>query len=176
MTATVAELQGDAREGGAEGSSRQTCGGRNTNSQRGLTRAVSVRGNAKPRGHQDAEGRGLRHAGKVHVLTQGDLVCESGQGVSRGRSSDEAMRKHGRAKDRRVVCEAGPLSMEPATRSPNVSSPKRIEPAGRCANPKCPTVKPCKHSGEGRAGNHAARRQRQAKQEMIVVRATALTG
>lgn len=87
MTATVAELQGDAREGRAERSSRQTCGRRNTNSQRGLTRAVSVRGNAKPRGHQDAEGRGWRHAGKVHVLTQGDLVCESGQGVSRSHSN-----------------------------------------------------------------------------------------
>lgn len=86
MRATVAELQGDAREGGAERSSRQTCGRRNTNSQRGRMRAVSVRGNAKPRGHQDADGRGWRHAGKVHVLTQGDLVCESRQGVSRGHS------------------------------------------------------------------------------------------
>lgn len=87
MTATVAELQGDAREGGAEGSSRQTCGRRYTNRQGGRVWAASVLVNAKPRGHQDTPGRVWRRVGKVHVLTQGDLACESGQGVSRGRSS-----------------------------------------------------------------------------------------
>ena len=86
MESTVAELQG--RE--AERSSRQNRDHRNTNWQRGRARAASVRLNAKPKIHPDASSRARWPARKVKALTRGDLDRESGQGVSRGRSSVEA--------------------------------------------------------------------------------------
>ena len=101
MRATVAEPQGDAREGGAERSGRQTCDHRNTNRQRGRQWAISVPANAKSNPHQDTASRAGWHEGKVKVLTRGDLPCEGAGEVSRGRSSVESRRKGAGAKDRR---------------------------------------------------------------------------
>jgi hypothetical protein len=95
MRVTVAEPQGDAREGGAERSGRQTCDHRNTNRQRGRLRAASVLANTKPEVHQDAACRAGWHAGKVQALTRGDLLRESTGGVSRSHSSREQSRGPG---------------------------------------------------------------------------------
>lgn len=111
---TVAERQGSGRETVAERSRRQTLDHRNTKRQRGRMRATSVLANAKSNAHQDASSKAAWHEGKAHVLTQGDLFCESGTGVSRGRSSDEAARKHGGAKGRRNDCKA---TREPVNRA-----------------------------------------------------------
>ena len=92
---TLAEPPGDAREGGAESSGRQTCDRRKTNVQGGRVRAASVRANAKPNNHPDAPGRARRRAGKVHVLTRGDLQPERAGGVSRSHSSVKVCRKAG---------------------------------------------------------------------------------
>lgn len=92
MRATVAEPQGDAREGGAERSGRQNRDHRNTNQQRGRQWATSVRANAKSKPHQDTASRAGWHAGTVQVLTRGDLRRESAEGVSRGHSSKERSR------------------------------------------------------------------------------------
>src|ERR1700690_346982 len=102
MAVTVAERQGRAREGQAERSCKQMRKRRNTNGQRGRGGAASWRGTAKSQGHQDASGRGRRHAQKVHVLTRGDLQRESAGEVSRDRSSVEVVRKHRGAKGRRT--------------------------------------------------------------------------
>jgi hypothetical protein len=133
---TVAERQGSGRETVAESSRRQTPDHRNTKRQRGRMRATSVRGNAKSKDHQDASSRAAWHGGKAHVLTQGDLFCESRTGVSRGHSSVDAARKHGGAKGRRNDCKA---TREPVNRvkSPQTSAARseqsrhaaRIQPA-----------------------------------------------
>jgi len=114
MRATVAEPQGDAREGGAERSGRQTCDHRNTNRQRGRLWAASVLANAKPKPHQDAASRAGWPAGRVQALTRGGLARERARGVSRGHSSVESRRKTAGAKGRRnqqqrstVHCAAG---------------------------------------------------------------------
>ncbi len=106
MRATVAEPQGDAREGGAERSGRQTRDHRNTNRQRGRQWAISVRTNAKSNPHQDTASRAGWHAGKVKVLTRGDLPCESAGGVSRSHSSSEQSRG---LRDARLNCDTGTL-------------------------------------------------------------------
>ena len=111
---TVAKRQGSGRETVAERSRRQTLDHRNTKRQRGRMRATSVRGNAKSKDHQDASSRAAWHEWKAHVLTQGDLSCESRTGVSRGHSSDDAVRKHGGAKGRRNDCKA---TREPVNRA-----------------------------------------------------------
>jgi hypothetical protein len=111
---TVAERQGSGRETVAERSRRQTPDRRNTKRQRGGMRATSVLANAKSETHQDASSRAARHGKKAHVLTQGDLRCESRGGVSRGHSSEEAARKHGGAKGRRNDCKA---TREPVKRA-----------------------------------------------------------
>ena len=111
---TVAKRQGSGRETVAERSRRQTPDHRNTKRQRGRMRATSVRENAKSKAHQDASSRAAWHGRKVHVLTQGDLLSESETGVSRGRSSVDAMRKHGGAKGRRNDCKA---TREPVSRA-----------------------------------------------------------
>lgn len=92
MRATVAEPQGDAREGGTERSGRQTCDHRNTNRQRGRQWATSVLVNTKSKPHQDTASRAGWHAEKVQVLTRGDLRGESRAGVSRGHSSESRSR------------------------------------------------------------------------------------
>ena len=102
MAVTVAERQGQSREGEAERSRKQMCERRNTNGQRGRVRATSWLGTAKSKGHQDASGRVRRRAQKVHVLTRGDIRRESAGEVSKDRSSDEARRKQGGAKGRRT--------------------------------------------------------------------------
>lgn len=101
MRATVAEPQVRGREAQDERRGRQTCDHRNTNWQRGLLWAASVRVNAKPEAHQDTEGRARWDAGKVQVLTRGDLRCESSGEVSKGRSSDESRGNAEGAKGRR---------------------------------------------------------------------------
>ena len=101
MRATVAKPQGDAREGGAERSGRQTCDHRNTNRLRGRLWAASVLANAKPKAHQDTASRAGWPAGKVQVLTRGDLRGTSRGGVSSGHSSDESRRKTEGAKGQR---------------------------------------------------------------------------
>jgi len=101
MRATVAEPQGDAREGGAERSGRQTRDHRNTNRQRGRQWATSVLANTKSNPHQDTASRAGWHAGKVKVLTRGDLRGGKRGGVSSGRSSVESRRKAAGAKDQR---------------------------------------------------------------------------
>ena len=87
-------------------------------------RATSVLANAKSKDHQDASSRGSWHEGKAHVLTQGDLSGESQTEVSRGRSSDDAQRKLGGAKDRRNDCKA--------TRA-SVTQPKNAQTSADCS-------------------------------------------
>jgi hypothetical protein len=92
MRATVAEPQGDAREGGVERSGRQMRDHRNTNQQRGRQWATSVLANTKSNPHQDTASRAGWPAEKVQVLTRGDLPSESLGEVSRGRSSKDRSR------------------------------------------------------------------------------------
>jgi hypothetical protein len=71
-------------------------------------RAMSVLGNAKSKPHRKTHEVELDGAGRKYVhLTRGDLAHESGREVSRVRSSEEAWRKAGAAKARRVT-RAGP--------------------------------------------------------------------
>ena len=123
MELTVAKRQGSGRETVAERSRRQTLDHRNTKRQGGRMRATSVRVNAKSKVHQDASSRAAWPEGKAHVLTQGDLLCESTAGVSRGHSSVEAVRKHGGAKGRRNDCKATREPVKEDQESANVSSP-----------------------------------------------------
>ena len=106
MEATVAEPQGDAREGGAERSGRQTRDRRNTNWQRGRQWATSVLANTKSEVHQDTAGIAGRPARKVQVLTRGDLLRESAGEVSRGRSTMDRSRG---LKEARLNYETGTL-------------------------------------------------------------------
>lgn len=88
------------KEGRSKGNDR-----RNTNRQRGRMRAISVLGNAKSNRHRkthQVEPDGPEPRMFMH-LTRGDLLCESRGEVSRGRSSEEACRKTGRAKGRRTT-------------------------------------------------------------------------
>ena len=102
MVVIVAERQGSDREAVAERSRRQNADRRNTNWQRGRRWATSVRVNAKSEDHQDIFGRARRRGVKVEGLTRGGLLRESAGEVSRGRSSEEARRKAGRAKGRSI--------------------------------------------------------------------------
>jgi hypothetical protein len=77
-------------------------------------RATSVLANAKSKAHQDASSRAAWREWTAHVLTRRDLRRESGAGVSRGRSSDEAARKRSGAKGRRNECKA---TREPVSRA-----------------------------------------------------------
>jgi len=76
-------------------------------------RAISVLANAKSNGHRKTHEVELGGAGRKYMhLTRGDLEHESVREVSRVRSSEEARRKSGGAKERRVK-RAGP---EPSPR------------------------------------------------------------
>ena len=91
MRATVAKPQGDAGEGGAERSGRQTRDHKDSNEvnrSRGWQWATSVLGNTKSNPHQDTASRAGWHAGKVQGLTRGGLPCENEGGVSRGHSNE----------------------------------------------------------------------------------------
>jgi hypothetical protein len=138
---TVAKRQGSGREAVAEGSRRQTPDHRNTKRQRGRMRATSVLVNAKSKAHQDASSRAAWPEGKVHGLTQGDLFCESGTGVSRGHSSVDAVRKHGGAKGRRRDCKA---TREPVNRATTAQpSAARSETSRHAARTRsAPMVQP----------------------------------
>lgn len=90
MTTTVAKRKG--KPGGQpERSVEQRHERRNTNRQRGRVRAMRVLGNAKShcqrKPHEVESGAAGR---KSWHLTWGDRCRESGRGVSRGRSSEEA--------------------------------------------------------------------------------------
>ena len=123
---TVAKRQGSGREAVAERSRRQTLDYRNTKRQRDRWRATSVRVNAKSKVHQDATGRAAWPEWKAHILTQGDLLGESLTGVSRGRSSVDALRKHRGAKDRRYNCKATREPVSRGPKSPKVNSPRWV--------------------------------------------------
>ena len=125
---TVAEGQGSGRETVAERSPRQTADHRNTKRQRGRMRATSVLANAKSKDHQDASSRAAWPEGKAHVLTQGDLTRENVPGVSRGRSSEDAERKHGGAKGRRNDCQATREPVNRENKTPERQQPKVGEP------------------------------------------------
>ena len=89
------------KEGASKGNDR-----RNTNRQGGRMRAMSVRGNAKSKGHRkthqvEPDGTGPKRM-FMH-LTRGDLRRESGGEVSRGRSSEESRGNTEGAKGRRTT-------------------------------------------------------------------------
>src|SRR5580704_5134135 len=128
---TVDKRQGSGREAVAERSRRQTLDHRNTKRQGGRVRATSVRVNAKSKIHQGASGRAAWREGKAHVLTQGDLARESGPGVSRGHSSEEAVRKHGGAKGRRNDCNAIRKPVSRANHAPTSAASKWATTTGR---------------------------------------------
>jgi hypothetical protein len=68
-----------------------------------VVRAMSVLGNAKSKSHRKTHRVEPGDAGRKFMhLTRGDLLCESPGGVSRGRSSEDACRKAGRAKGQRT--------------------------------------------------------------------------
>jgi hypothetical protein len=138
---TVVEGQGSGREAVTERSPRQTFDHRNTKRQRGRMRATSVRANAKSQLHQDASSRAAWREWKAHVLTQGDLSCQSRAGVSRGHSSVEAERKRGGAKGRRNDCKA---TREPVERAKFAqTSAARRERSRHTARTLCaPMVQP----------------------------------
>lgn len=128
---TVAKRQGSGREAVAERSRRQNPDHRNTKRQRGRVCAASVLLNAKPKAHQGTPGKAAWPGVKVSVLTQGGLGRESGPGVSRGRSSEDAVRKHGGAKGRRCQCKATQESVSQAqpvhTSAARGGDPRRAE-------------------------------------------------
>lgn len=89
---------------------------RNTNRQRGRMRAISVLGNAKSNSHRkthQVEPDGTGPKIMFMHLTRGDLRCESGGEVSRGRSSEDARRKAGGAKGRRTNERATKTGLRP---------------------------------------------------------------
>jgi len=99
------ESQGGFREGLStkEGCSKDH-DRRNTNRQRGWVRAMSVRETAKSDRHRktySVEPDGTGSTVFMH-LTRGGLRRESGGGVSRGHSSEDALGNLGVAKDRRT--------------------------------------------------------------------------
>lgn len=141
MRVNRSRRQGSGREAVAERSPRQSPDHRNTKRQRGPEWAASVLANAKPEIHQDTGGRAAWPGMRVHVLTQGDLTRESGPGVSRGRSSEEAVRKHGGAKGRRNDCKATREPVKLAKRAR--TSAGRGEPSPNPAQtPDAPMVQP----------------------------------
>ena len=87
---------------------------------------MSVLGNAKSDCHRKTPMVELGGAGRKYMhLTRGDLVHESGREVSTVRSSEEARRKAGGTKERRVT-RAGP---EP---SPRPEARRRSKGKRRC--------------------------------------------
>ena len=98
------------KEGRSKGNDR-----RNTNRQRGWMRAISVLGNAKSNRHRkthqvEPDGTGPKRM--FTHLTRGDLRCENGGEVSRGRSSEESRGNTEGAKGRRT--KRGPSANHPA--------------------------------------------------------------
>jgi hypothetical protein len=87
----------DPKEGGGEG----TAAGTRTGSEAAM-RAISVLENAKSNGHQKTHRVEPGGTGREFTrLTRGGPPCESGAGVSRGRSSEEFRGNPGGAKGRR---------------------------------------------------------------------------
>ena len=87
---------------------------------------MSVLGNAKSNSHRKTPMVELGGAGRKYMhLTRGDLAPESGREVSTVRSSEEARRKAGGAKERRVT-RAG---HDPSSRQ---EARRRSKDKGRC--------------------------------------------
>ncbi len=87
---------------------------------------MSVLGNAKSDCHRKTPMVELGGAGRKYMhLTRGDLAHESGREVSTVRSSEEARRKAGGAKERRVK-RAGPAP------SPRQEARRRSKSKRRC--------------------------------------------
>jgi hypothetical protein len=99
------ESQGKFREGlSAKEGRNKDHDRRNTNRQRGWVRAMSVLGKAKSNRHRkthSVESDGTGSTVFMH-LTRGGLSRESGGGVSRGHSREDAPGNLGVAKDRRT--------------------------------------------------------------------------
>lgn len=142
MRVNRSRRQGSGREAVAERSLRQSPDHRNTKRQRGRVRAASVLVNAKPQAHQGASGRAAWPGTRVHVLTQGDLTRESGPGVSRGRSSEDAVRKHGGAKGRRNDCKATREPVKLAKRARTSAARSGRTPRDAARTPSVPMVQP----------------------------------
>jgi hypothetical protein len=98
MEVIVAERQGSDREVVAERSRRRNPDCRKTNWQRGWAWATSVLASANPKIHPDTSSRARRRGVKVQVLTRGKLCGESCGELSRSHSSEDVLRKQGRAK------------------------------------------------------------------------------
>lgn len=162
MEVTVAEPQGGHREVGAERSGMQTLDRRNTNRQRGMMRAASVRANAKPGDHQDASSRAGRHEGTAHVLTQGDLPSESKAEVSRGHSSDEAPRKRRRAKGRRNDGQAPCQPVSGAEHAPT-SAERRDHTQTAARTEPAPVVQPLRRRGRAKPATTRGRHERESE-------------
>ena len=89
-------------------------------------RAISVLGNAKSNCHRKTHAVELDGAGRKYMhLTRGDLAHESVREVSTVRSSEEARRKVGGAKERRVT------RAEPEP-SPRQEARRRLKGKRRC--------------------------------------------
>lgn len=138
---TVAKRQGSGCETVAERSRRQTLDPRNTKRQRGRVRATSVRANAKSQDHQAASSRAAWPEWTAHVLTRRGLRRESGAEVSRGRSRDEAARKHSGAKDRR---NEGKATREPVNRAQTAptSAVRSVQARPTARTQNAPVVQP----------------------------------
>lgn len=154
MRATVAEPQVRGREAQDERRGRQTRDHRNTNWQRGRLWAASVRVNAKPEAHQDTAGRARWDAGKVQVLTRGDLWSESAGEVSRGRSSVEVPGKGEGAKGRRNHQQR---SMEHCTTGPTMPGRQQAV-AAKSRDPLSEPCLPMRCSRSKREGERNTRR------------------
>jgi hypothetical protein len=154
MRATVAEPQVRGREAQDERRGRQTRDHRNTNWQRGRLWAASVRVNAKPEAHQDTAGRARWDAGKVQVLTRGDLWSESAGEVSRGRSSVEVPGKGEGAKGRRNHQQR---SMEHCTTGPTMPGRQQAV-AAKSRDPLSEPSPPTRCSRGKREGERNTRR------------------
>lgn len=152
MRATVAKPQGDAREGGAERSGRQTCDHRNTNRLRGRLWAASVLANAKPNPHQDTASRAGWPAGRVQDLTRGDLRGASRGGVSSGHSSVESRRKTEGAKGQRSQQQRSTAHCAPGLNPPGRQQTTALRLALR------EPVPPTRCSRGKRAGERNSRR------------------
>ena len=104
---TVSGRQGRHREVGSEGSRRQTCDSRNTNFMGGHVRRASWQETMKPNAIKGWHGKWSEGAGKVNVLTWGDLLpgrlrrqpqsrgWAEGAGVSRGHSTGRSLERAG---------------------------------------------------------------------------------
>ncbi len=144
------ESQGGFREGlsAKEGRSKDH-DRRNTNRQRGWVRAISVLGTAKSNRHRkthSVEPGGTGSTVFMH-LTRGGLRRESGGGVSRGHSSEDALGNLGVAKGRRTK------------RRPSASPLEGRRRVGERNNTGVATTATSRAGGNGAGGGFLQRRR-----------------